>query len=262
MATATNNKKYYWLKLKEDFFEDDTINWIEEQENGKEYCLFYLKLCLKSLKTNGILIRNVGQMLIPYDIKKLAEITNTPADTVRVAMEVFKNIGLIQILENGEIYMAQLKNMVGSETKWAEKKRLQRQKAAEQLPEPPNGQEGDNVPTMSDRDRERERNKEKDKETNKQTNSEEPEEEPLTKEDLDHIELIKGLLASWPVNNNQILFIYQTARDQIPFEFGMTPEQYDIRVYDGLHRLTMQAKADGVTYIYRWLLKMIPLAEF
>ena len=39
--------KYYWLKLKEDFFEDDVINWIEVQPNGKDYCLFYLKLCLK-----------------------------------------------------------------------------------------------------------------------------------------------------------------------------------------------------------------------
>ena len=95
----SDNKKYYWLKLKEDFFDDDTISWIEEQENGKEYCLFYLKLCLKSLKTNGILVRNVGQMLIPYDAKKLGEITNTPADTVMVAMKVFENVGLVQILE-------------------------------------------------------------------------------------------------------------------------------------------------------------------
>ena len=101
----SDNKKYYWLKLKEDFFDDDTISWIEEQENGREYCLFYLKLCLKSLKTNGILVRNVGQMLIPYDAKKLGEITNTPADTVMVAMKVFENVGLVQILENGEIYM-------------------------------------------------------------------------------------------------------------------------------------------------------------
>ena len=83
---ATTTKKYYWLKLKEDFFDDDTIEWIEEQPNGEKYSLFYLKLCLKSLKTNGILVRNVGEMLIPYDIKKLAEITRTDVDTVRVAM--------------------------------------------------------------------------------------------------------------------------------------------------------------------------------
>ncbi|WP_170074477.1 phage replisome organizer N-terminal domain-containing protein [Paraclostridium dentum] len=122
------NKKYYWLKLKEDFFEEDAISWIEEQENGKDYCLFYLKLCLKSLKTNGLLIRNVGSMLVPYDIKTLARVTNTEADTVRVAMELFKRIGLVQILENGEIYIAELQNMVGSETSKAQLMRNKRKK--------------------------------------------------------------------------------------------------------------------------------------
>jgi predicted phage replisome organizer len=123
---VAESKKYYWLKLKEDFFDEDTIQWIEEQSNGKEYCLFYLKLCLKSLKADGLLIRNVGNILIPYEAKKLAEITNTDIDTVRVAMELFKKIGLVQMLENGEIYLTQLDNMVGSETSWANKKRLQR----------------------------------------------------------------------------------------------------------------------------------------
>lgn len=122
------NKKYYWLKLKEDFFEEDAISWIEEQENGKDYCLFYLKLCLKSLKTNGLLIRNVGSMLVPYDIKTLARVTNTEPDTVRVAMELFKRIGLVQILENGEIYISELQNMVGSETSKAQLMRNKRQK--------------------------------------------------------------------------------------------------------------------------------------
>ena len=120
------DKKYYWLKLKEDFFEEDTLQWLEEQPNGKDYCLFYLKLCLKSLRNNGILIRNVGNMLIPYDVKKLSEITRTDIDTVRVAMECFKQIGLVEILENGEIYLTQLENMVGSETKWAKYKQKQR----------------------------------------------------------------------------------------------------------------------------------------
>jgi phage replisome organizer, putative, N-terminal region len=121
-------KRYYWLKLKEDFFEEDTLSWIEEQEKGKEYCLFYLKLCLKSLKNEGILIRNVGQMLIPYDAKKLAELTKTDLDTVIVAMELFKKTGLVQVLENGEIYLTQLRTMVGSETSKAEIMRKKREK--------------------------------------------------------------------------------------------------------------------------------------
>lgn len=109
-------KKYYWMKLKEDFFDDDAIEWLEEQPKGKEYALFYLKLCLKSLKTNGILIRSVGTLLVPYDTKKLAEITKTDFDTVVVAMELLKNIGLISILEGGEICLPRMEEMIGSET--------------------------------------------------------------------------------------------------------------------------------------------------
>lgn len=109
-------KKYYWMKLKEDFFDDDAIEWLEEQPKGKEYALFYLKLCLKSLKTNGVLIRSVGTLLVPYDTKKLAEITKTDFDTVVVAMELLKNIGLITILEGGEICLPRMEEMIGSET--------------------------------------------------------------------------------------------------------------------------------------------------
>ena len=119
-------KKYYWLKLQEDFFDDDTISWIEEQENGRDYCLFYLKLCLKSLQSDGILIRVVGETLIPYDPKKLAEITRTDIDTVLIAMELFKKIGLIDILDNGEIYLKQLSELVGSETDTAKRVRNHR----------------------------------------------------------------------------------------------------------------------------------------
>lgn len=121
-------KKYYWLKLKEGFFEEDTIAWLEEQENGVYYSNFYLKLCLKSLKTDGILIRNVGEILIPYDIKKLAEITRVKIDTAIVAMELFKKIGLVQILDNGEIYLTQLELMVGNETSKAEIMRKKRER--------------------------------------------------------------------------------------------------------------------------------------
>ena len=117
---------FYWLQLKEDFFDEDAIEWLEDQPNGKEYCLFYLKLCLKSLKTNGILIRKVGDILIPYDYVKLAEITKTKQDTVLVAMELLIKIGLIKILENGELYLTQVEEMIGSRSKGAFKKSQQR----------------------------------------------------------------------------------------------------------------------------------------
>lgn len=128
-------KRYYWLKLKEDFFEEDTIEWLEEQPNGKEYCLLYLKLCLKSLKTDGLLVRNVGNMMIPYDPESLAKFTNSSADTVKVAMDLFNKIGLIQITEGGEIYLSQLDEMVGSETEAAKQKRIQRSRGGQCPPD-------------------------------------------------------------------------------------------------------------------------------
>lgn len=127
-----SNKRYFWLKLKEDFFQDDAIEWLEEQKNGKEYALFYLKLCLKSLKTDGLLMRQVGNILVPYDANKLAEITRTSPDTVMVAMELLKQIGLVEIMDGGAIYMVQLQEMVGSETTDAARMRRRRaQKALE-----------------------------------------------------------------------------------------------------------------------------------
>ena len=112
----SESKKYYWLKLKSDFFVDDTIKFIEEHENGIKYSNFYLKLCLKSLKTDGKLIRLVGETLIPYDINSLSKLTGVEFDTVRSAMQLFESIGLIKVLESGEIYLSQIDELIGSET--------------------------------------------------------------------------------------------------------------------------------------------------
>ena len=124
----SDNKRYYWLKLNEDFFEDDTIQWIEEQENGKDYVIFYLKLCLKSLKDDGRLIRYVGERLMPYDVKALSKLTNTSADTVAVAMKTFSEIGLVEMLDTGELYMKQINEMIGTETEVAKRVRKHRAK--------------------------------------------------------------------------------------------------------------------------------------
>lgn len=121
-------KRYYWLKLKNDFFDDDAIDWLEEQEHGAEYVLFYLKLCLKSLKDTGVLIRTVGEMLIPYDVKKLAEITRVKFDTAVVAMELLKKVGLVEVLETGEIFMKQVPLLIGTESTSAERMRKSREK--------------------------------------------------------------------------------------------------------------------------------------
>ena len=119
-------KRYYWLKLKEDFFDDDTIQYIEEQENGVKYVNFYLKLCLKSIKQEGRLMRLIGEVYMPYDYKALSKLTNADIDTVNSAMMLFQSIGLVTIHESGEIYLNQINEMIGSETDSARRKRESR----------------------------------------------------------------------------------------------------------------------------------------
>ena len=128
------NKRYYWLKLKEDFFENDDIKLIENLPNGKDYIIFYLKLLCKSLKNEGVLrYKNI----IPYTPEMLSSITGTNIDIVNGALEKFKALNMIEFLDDGALFMSEVQNMIGSETNWAKVKREQRKKV-------------DNVQNLSD----------------------------------------------------------------------------------------------------------------
>lgn len=140
----TQNKRYYWLKLKEDFFEDETIQFIESQTNGIKYSNFYLKLLLKSVRNEGYLIRYIGERIIPYDIDALARLTNCDYDTVRSAMNLFSDIGIVKKMETGEIYLSQIDEMIGTETSKAESMRRLRAKRNKQK-ELKNEDNGNNV---------------------------------------------------------------------------------------------------------------------
>jgi predicted phage replisome organizer len=119
------SRKYYWLKLKRDFFKRHDIRIIEEMQNGKDYILFYLKLLLESIDHEGNLRFSDA---IPYNEKMLSVVTNTNVDIVKAAMELFLNLGMIEVLDDETIYMNEVEKLIGSETTEAEKKRLQRAK--------------------------------------------------------------------------------------------------------------------------------------
>lgn len=129
-------KRYFWLKLKEDFFADETMRYIEEQENGYKYSNIYLKLLLKSIDGQGVLIRKIGTRLIPYDVAAIAKMTGHDQDTVRVAMKFFEELGMIERLESGALYMSQLQEMIGSESASAGRMRALRDRQKEALPSP------------------------------------------------------------------------------------------------------------------------------
>lgn len=121
---AEKDKKYYWLKLKRDFFKRHDIQIIESMPNGKDYILFYLKLLCESVDHEGNL-RFSDE--IPYNEQMLSTITNTNVDIVRSAIKIFSQLHMMEIMDDGTYFMSQVEGMIASETYWAKKKREQRE---------------------------------------------------------------------------------------------------------------------------------------
>lgn len=149
------NGKFYWLKLKRDFFKRHDIRIIEEMPNGKDYILFYLKLLLESVDHEGSLRFSDT---IPYNEQMLSVVTNTNIDIVRSAMKLFIELNMMSIYDDQTIFMNEVDKLIGSETRWAEKKRLQRAKE-DNVPKL-----SPNCPTEIEKDIEEEKEKEKEKE--------------------------------------------------------------------------------------------------
>lgn len=106
----SENKKYYWLKLKETFFDSEEMKILESMENGTIYQNLYLKICLISLKSNGALL---FKDMIPYNLEMIATITRTNIDIVRAGLQVFEKLKLITITDNEVIYMTDIQTLIG-----------------------------------------------------------------------------------------------------------------------------------------------------
>ena len=119
-----SDKRYYWLKLKRDFFKRHDIRIIEAMPNGKDYILFYLKLLCESIDHDGNLRFSEK---IPYSETMLATLTDTNVDIVRSAIKVFSELGMMDVLDDGTYFMSEVERLVGSETEWAVKKRIYRE---------------------------------------------------------------------------------------------------------------------------------------
>ena len=104
-------KKYYWLRLKRDFFKRHDVRVVESMPNGKDYLIFYLKLLCESVDHDGFLRFSET---IPYNEQMLATITDTNIDIVRSAIEVFSQLELIEIMDDGTYYMNKVEKMIGS----------------------------------------------------------------------------------------------------------------------------------------------------
>ena len=131
-----DNRKYYYLKLKENFFDSDSIVLLEDMKDGVLYSNILLKLYLKSLKNGGRLQLDEH---IPYTAQMIATLTRHQIGTVERALAIFQQLGLVEQLDCGLLYMTDIELMIGQSSTEAERKRAARLENKALLPPRTNG---------------------------------------------------------------------------------------------------------------------------
>ena len=124
----SDNKKYYYLKLKDNYFERDNVRVLESMENGHLYSLIILKLYLKSLKHEGHLKMTDK---IPYSLDKvnvLAKVINHDLDHVKQAINLAVELDLISLMATDELWMTDIQNFIGHSSTEADRIREYRHK--------------------------------------------------------------------------------------------------------------------------------------
>ena len=106
-----SEKKYYWLKLPRDYFKRHDIRYIKTLPSGRDIAFFYIELMAESVDHDGSLRFSPE---IPYSNDMLAVITETPIEIVENSMKVLKNLGLVEISEDGTIVLPKVEKMIGS----------------------------------------------------------------------------------------------------------------------------------------------------
>ena len=144
----SDNKKYYYLKLKDNFFDSDSMIIMESMQDGYKYSNILLKLYLRSLKNEGKLMFNDR---IPYNSTILAQVTRHSVGDVENAVKVYQELGLIEVLDTGAIYITDIQNFIGESSTEADRKRAYRNRIDAEKKNNPllEGQKSDKCPDKS-----------------------------------------------------------------------------------------------------------------
>ena len=163
----SDNKKYYYLRVKENFYDSDEMIILESMPDGFLYSNILIKLYLRSLKNNGKLMFNDR---IPFNSEMLSKITRHPVAVVEKAVSIFKEMNLIDVLDNGAIFMLDIESFIGKSNTEADRKRDYRRRIEKEkqkiLSGHLSGQMSDEHPPEIEKEKEIEIDIEKDLEKN------------------------------------------------------------------------------------------------
>ena len=124
------NKRYYWLKLMDDFFDSKRIKKLRKMAGGDTYTIIYLKMQLLSLKKGGYLEYSG---LEDEFYKEIALDIDEDEINVQVTIQYLLSCGLIQTADNIEYLMPFVQDNLGSETASTRRSRKSRENAQKAL---------------------------------------------------------------------------------------------------------------------------------
>lgn len=125
-----DTKKYYWLKLKDDFFRDKRIKKLRRIAGGDTYTVIYLKMQLLSIKNNGMLIY---EGIEDNFAEELALELDEDTENVKVTLAFLHGNGMIEETEQDKFLMTETIKCIGSESASAERVRKYRAKKTQQM---------------------------------------------------------------------------------------------------------------------------------
>lgn len=122
-------KRYYWLKLPDDFFRQKPIKKLRKIAGGDTYTIIYLKMLLISLKNEGKLFFDGVEENFAEEI---ALELDEEEENVKVTVQFLMTQGLLQLIDESEYELTECSRMVGSESASAERMRRLRDKKVSQ----------------------------------------------------------------------------------------------------------------------------------
>lgn len=157
------NKRYYWLKLMDDFFTSKRIKKLRKLAGGDTYTIIYLKMQLLSLNHGGYL-EYTG--LEDEFYKEVALDIDEDESNVQVTIQYLLSCGLLQTTDNIEYLLPFVQDNLGSETASTQRSRKSRENAQKALQCNNNATKCNNLQQNCNVDIDKDIDKEKDKKEN------------------------------------------------------------------------------------------------
>ncbi len=119
------NKRYYWLKLKTDFFLQPKIRKMRSLENGSDLTIIYLKMQLLSIENEGVIYLEGLEDSIESELELLID---ENVELIKKTIDFLKRYKLLEIISNDELHLLEIKESIGSECNSTERVRKHREK--------------------------------------------------------------------------------------------------------------------------------------